>query len=805
MARLTIRLMGSFQASIDAVPITNFESNKVRTLLAYLVVEGSQAHSRGKLADLFWPDMPAKRANSNLSQALNNLRTLLHDQRAQPPYLLPARETVQFNPESDHWVDVDAFSVQLAGVNLPDRSHCDSNPGYCQGLQDAVDLYRGDFLTGLAFHSSLAIDEWVLVVRQRLHLLAASWGATLSVGEIAAEVDRGLDFLTADWTDVPARQRSMRATCEHTWELLNERERDIFQSLSVFRGAFTRRAARAVSGASPHDLRALMDRSLLWSKSPGWYELHELLRQFGNEKLARSIQIEREVCARHSAYYLGQLERLGDELKSAGQSAALSNIDLEHENYRAAWNWTAGQGASPELAQVVDVLCLYYDLSLRFEDGESACRGAAQGLSQVQSSDEEWLLRARILTWQSRFTRLLGQLEMASHLLEKAQVLLEKDQESGIAAYKAEAFLTMEKGGNHFHRDRAAAENYYQHSLQIYRDLEDAWWTAKALAGLGLIAHHTGSFEEAVQRYSECLELYQTLGDPRGIANTLVELGHNSLRQGLLSAGQKYIQEGTDILQQIGDQAGVALGYFELGRSHFWGGQFAQATKLMEESEPILEDLGMRDRLVISVIGAGLGFSHLGQYDDAISQVHKGLPIARELDARREIAMAYLFLGKAYLGKREFGKTQDYASKSIAYFQEIDQRKEIAWALALVIFAQHGLYKPRAAEKYLYRTLRIGIENQGYYPLLCAMFGGALILLDRGEVERAVELSSLAWRSPVVANSRWFEDIAGRELAAAAETLPPEVIAAAQERGRERDIWETAAELLDEFNSESIE
>lgn len=50
-----------------------------------------------------------------------------------------------------------------------------------------------------------------------------------------------------------------------------------------------------------------------------------------------------------------------------------------------------------------------------------------------------------------------------------------------------------------------------------------------------------------------------------------------------------------------------------------------------------------------------------------------------------------------------------------------------------------------------------------------------------------------------MANARWFEDIAGQEIATAAETLPPEVVSAAQERGQERDIWETAAELLAEF------
>jgi hypothetical protein len=49
-----------------------------------------------------------------------------------------------------------------------------------------------------------------------------------------------------------------------------------------------------------------------------------------------------------------------------------------------------------------------------------------------------------------------------------------------------------------------------------------------------------------------------------------------------------------------------------------------------------------------------------------------------------------------------------------------------------------------------------------------------------------------------VANSRWFEDLAGNEMAAAAAQLPPDVAAAAQERGRARDLWETVAELLAE-------
>jgi hypothetical protein len=78
----------------------------------------------------------------------------------------------------------------------------------------------------------------------------------------------------------------------------------------------------------------------------------------------------------------------------------------------------------------------------------------------------------------------------------------------------------------------------------------------------------------------------------------------------------------------------------------------------------------------------------------------------------------------------------------------------------------------------------------------------ALLLADQGENERAVEFYALASCYPVVANSRHFEDLAGRHIAAVAAALPPDAVAAAQERGRARDLWDTAAELLVELGEQ---
>jgi hypothetical protein len=54
-------------------------------------------------------------------------------------------------------------------------------------------------------------------------------------------------------------------------------------------------------------------------------------------------------------------------------------------------------------------------------------------------------------------------------------------------------------------------------------------------------------------------------------------------------------------------------------------------------------------------------------------------------------------------------------------------------------------------------------------------------------------------QNPYVANSRWFEDVAGRHIKEVAASLPLEVVAAAEARGRGRDVWETAEVLLKEL------
>jgi len=121
MGRCSIKLLGSTHATLDGKPLRGLESAKVRALLVYLAVESGQAHARERLAGLFWPEMSEAQERHSLSQALYNLRQALGqasktgDLSGQPGssalFLLVTPHTVQFNPRSDHRLDVRPFAA----------------------------------------------------------------------------------------------------------------------------------------------------------------------------------------------------------------------------------------------------------------------------------------------------------------------------------------------------------------------------------------------------------------------------------------------------------------------------------------------------------------------------------------------------------------------------------------------------------------------------------------------------------------------------------------------------------------------
>jgi len=102
----------------------------------------------------------------------------------------------------------------------------------------------------------------------------------------------------------------------------------------------------------------------------------------------------------------------------------------------------------------------------------------------------------------------------------------------------------------------------------------------------------------------------------------------------------------------------------------------------------------------------------------------------------------------------------------------------------------------KQAHNYLAELLQTGTERGDFLALQNAIPVSARYSAETGKSEQAVEIYALASRYSFIANSRWWEDVAGKHIAVVAETLPPEVVEAARARGQARDLEEAAlAEL----------
>ncbi|OQA22817.1 MAG: putative HTH-type transcriptional regulator [Chloroflexi bacterium ADurb.Bin360] len=192
MARLAILSLGPLQITLGDNPVTGFDSDKARALLAYLAIEADRPHLRESLAGLLWPEFPEERARQSLSQALSNVRHVIgdRDEHQSILFLDVTRQALRFNRASDYWLDVERFTT------LPNlRIHTSDPLQALRRLEEAAVVYRGAFLEGLSFGDSPAFEEWILVQREHFHRLMQHTLSRLVTGySEQGELDRALDF-----------------------------------------------------------------------------------------------------------------------------------------------------------------------------------------------------------------------------------------------------------------------------------------------------------------------------------------------------------------------------------------------------------------------------------------------------------------------------------------------------------------------------------------------------------------------------------------------------------------------------------
>lgn len=148
MPTLHIQLFGAFQATVDGQPWDGFRSDKVRALLAYLVLEGATPRRRSQLMGLLWSSFKPTFARANLRMTLANLRQLL----APFDLLQTTRQTVHWYTSAPNW-SCDAW--------LLEQLLQDNQPTGAERWSALEGLYQGEFLPGLEEIDSLPWQLWL--------------------------------------------------------------------------------------------------------------------------------------------------------------------------------------------------------------------------------------------------------------------------------------------------------------------------------------------------------------------------------------------------------------------------------------------------------------------------------------------------------------------------------------------------------------------------------------------------------------------------------------------------------------------
>src|SRR5262249_8979361 len=376
--------------------------------------------------------------------------------------------------------------------------------------------------------------------------LAAAWADVLAPLEIAGEIERSLDFLAADWRDVPERQHSLRAVFDASWMRLDAATRDILRALTVFHAPFERQAAQAVADATIQTLRVLVNESWLQRDTADRFHMHELMRQYVAEILAREPAAWRRCRDRHAAYFGALLHQLDEHLRGSQPQAAFSTMRTIFDDARAAWLWLVEQGDVETLTrQMLPALFRHGELDAKGFAVLPLLQAAQRAIDGGVASRDNELYLTMLLAAQGAFLR-TGYSLRAELLPHVPGPVFEDDIERAWSMARSRS--SWEALGfwgvllaTEYALTAADANAGMQQLRRLIGELRPAgrrWDLAFALQSLGRILsirlpdiNPGQALFEALGYLRESLALFEALGDARESGNTLRALGSVYLLQ----------------------------------------------------------------------------------------------------------------------------------------------------------------------------------------------------------------------------------------------------------------------------------
>ena len=205
---LTVNAFGKLRLEHDGYVVSAFPTRQVEELFAFLLVNPQTEHSREKIINLLWPELPASSGRGRLSTVLWRLRTLFQ-QLAIPveDYLQATRDWIAFVPTQPLNLDLLLFRSHLAAA-----ATATSDTELERALERAIDIYRGDLFEGL--YADWCLNEREYLARQHLRAMGQLMACLMRQKRHDEALALGTEILHRD----PLREEVHRAMMHCYWQ-----------------------------------------------------------------------------------------------------------------------------------------------------------------------------------------------------------------------------------------------------------------------------------------------------------------------------------------------------------------------------------------------------------------------------------------------------------------------------------------------------------------------------------------------------------------------------------------------------------
>jgi predicted ATPase/class 3 adenylate cyclase len=476
--------------------------------------------------------------------------------------------------------------------------------------------------------------------------LAAARVKALSVEQIAARLDDRFRFLTGGSRTALPRQQTLQALIDWSYSLLTEPERTLFRRLSVFAGGWTLAAAEAVcagdglEGADVLELLSqLVNKSLVAveeQRGENRYRFLETIRQYARGRLFESEETA-GVADRHLALFLALAQEAERCLGGPEQREWLDRLQAEHDNLRAAMEWSRADPARQESGfRLAAALARFWYIRGMLSEGR---RRLSEGLAAGGAAPAA--LRARALAGAALLAHAQGDYVQAPALARESLALARGAGDSGAM------MAALDVGGivAEYQEDYPRAESICEEALALARELRDTAATARALVRLGGLkrldpdGRHPGR-----PLIEEGLALYRRIRHTAGIALSLRTLSLACYAEGGTAQAASLLQESIALCRTLGDKGGVAYSTLALGFLALDSGDFAEAAVRVGESHALYSEMGNKWGIAGTLGFLGYLAAHDGDLEKAARLARESLTDYRELQESTGARYAVLVL-----------------------------------------------------------------------------------------------------------------------------------------------------------------